>query len=171
MNNVEKFKEYSAWKPIACSVNLKLPLFNEWLDEIKEAQRPHTKFALFFQAELTDERIEKFVSALRAKYPTQDVEIHKGVTAEEMTEIIAFCDEFNGTTDPPIYYQCADDGSFYSSHGHNSYRDDGSVQRQSLLDDPDNEGATLVLYDVADIAAYNTMQIVDGEAIPKQERE
>lgn len=96
MNNVEKFKEYSVWKAIGCSVDLKLPLFNEWLDEIEEYQRPHLKFALFFQAELTDERIQKFVSTLRDKFPTQAVEINKGVTAQEMAEIIAFCQEFNG---------------------------------------------------------------------------
>ena len=96
MNNVEIFKQYSVWTPIGCTVNLKMPLFNEWLDEIEEHQKPHIKFALFFQDELTDERIEKFISALRDKYPTQEIEINKGVTGQEMAEIIAFCDEFNG---------------------------------------------------------------------------
>lgn len=100
MNNIEKFKGYSVWTPIGCSVNLKLPLFNEWLDELEEHRRPHLKFALFFQEELTDERIEKFISALRDKFPTQDVEINKGVTDQEMTEIIAFCCEFNGEEQP-----------------------------------------------------------------------
>ena len=95
MNNAEKFKQYSVVVPIGCSVNLKLPLFNEWLDEVEEHQKPHIKFALFFQEGLTDERIQKFVSALRDKFPTQAVEINKGVTSQEMTEIIAFCREFN----------------------------------------------------------------------------
>ena len=89
MNNVEKFKQYSVVMPIGCSVNLKLPLFNEWLDEV-EHQKPYIKFTLFFQEGLTDERIQKFVSALRDKFPTQAVEINKGVTSQEITQITAF---------------------------------------------------------------------------------
>ena len=96
MNNVEKFKDYSVWTAIGCSIDLKLPLFNEWLDEVEEYQKPHIKFVLFFQDGLTDERIQKFISALRDKFPTQAVEINKGVTSQEMEEIIAFCCEFNG---------------------------------------------------------------------------
>ena len=95
MNNVEKFKEYSVWLPIGCGVDLKLPLFNEWLDEVEKYRHRYTKFALFFQEGLTDERIEKFISALRDKYPTQEIEINKGVTGQEMAEIIAFVREFN----------------------------------------------------------------------------
>ena len=96
MNNVEKFKYHSVWMPIGCSIDLKIPLFNEWLDEVEDSRKSHIKFVIFFQEGLADERIDKFMSALRDKFPTQEVEINKGVTEQEMSEIIAFCREFNG---------------------------------------------------------------------------
>ena len=96
LKHLAKFKEYNTWFTIGCGFNLKLPLFEEWLDEYPESRHPHTKFALFFEDCYTDERIAKFVAAVRERFPTQVCEVHKGISEEEMAAIIGFVEEFSG---------------------------------------------------------------------------
>ena len=95
MNNVEMFKHYSSIIPIGCSVNLELENFKDWLEQTPDHQMPHVKYALFFQEELTEDRIQEFVSVIKGKYPDNQIEINKGVTENEMAEIVFFCQTFN----------------------------------------------------------------------------
>ena len=96
MNNFERFKELSIDLPIGCSINLTLPKFNGWLDEIKDGHKDHVRFTLFFQTGLTQERTDKFLLALNDRFPTNQIEAYTDVTDEEMTQMVEFCAEFNG---------------------------------------------------------------------------
>ena len=96
MDHVEKFKDYSVWAPIGCSVKLTFEKFESWLDDVNDHQIPYLKFALFFQVELSEERIDEFVSIVRDRFPNNAIEINSGVTECELSQIIEFCAEFNG---------------------------------------------------------------------------
>ena len=63
-----------------------------------------------------------------------------------------------------IYYQCVDMPNFYSKDGHKSHKQDGVSAVDTVLNDPENEGALMVTFE-----DNRLFKIQDGTMLPTQE--
>ncbi len=63
-----------------------------------------------------------------------------------------------------IWYQCVDMPNFWSKDGHKSYKQDGVSAVDSVLNNPDNEGALMVTFE-----DNRLFTIQDGAMVPTQE--